>query len=116
MAKTAIVHSQQRWEYQSIVRRTESSLEKELNEMGQVGWELVSIDHAKDRKGEMAWTAFLKRPAAPPGQPGAGQEQAAAASPQPAAEPARAEPAKAESSGAREGFDLSGDEFAIREE
>jgi hypothetical protein len=111
MAKTAVVQSQQRWEYQSIVKRTESSLEKELNELGQAGWELVSVDHGKDRKGEMAWTAFVKRPAAQPSPPMAAQEQAVTASPQPATQPA-----KAESPEAAEGFDLSGDEFSIKEE
>lgn len=111
MAKTAIVQSQQRWEYQSVVKRTESFLEQELNELGQVGWELVSVIYGKDRKGEMAWSAFLKRPAAPSAQPTPGQQQVAAASPQPADEPA-----KAEGSEGGEGFDLSGDEFGIREE
>jgi hypothetical protein len=111
MAKTAVVHSQQRWEYQSVVKRTESFLEKELNELGQAGWELVSVDHGKDRKGETAWTAFLKRPAAPSSQPSAEQQQVAAADPQPAAEPAKAE--RAEST---EGFDLTGNEFSIRDE
>jgi hypothetical protein len=114
MAKTAIVHSRQRWEYQSVVKRTESSLEKDLNELGQAGWELVSVDHGKDRKGEMAWTAFLKRPAAtasPAGPSTAEQEPAATAPP-----PPDAKPAEPDASASHEGFDLSGDEFGIKEE
>lgn len=111
MAKTAVVQSQQRWEYQSVVKRTESSLEKELNELGQIGWELVSVDHGKDRKGEMAWTAFLKRPAAPSSQSTADQGQIATPQPEPAAEAA-----KADAPENSEGFDLSGEEFGIKEE
>jgi hypothetical protein len=114
MAKTAIVHSRQRWEYQSVVKRTESSLEKDLNELGQAGWELVSVDQGKDRKGEMAWTAFLKRPAAPasPAGPSTAEQQPGETAPrQPDAKPAKAD---ASASGA--GFDLSGDEFSIKEE
>jgi hypothetical protein len=111
MAKTAVVQSQQRWEYRSIVKRTESSLEKELNELGQIGWELVSVDHGKDLKWEMAWTAFLKRPAAPSSGPMADPGQVVTASPQPAAEAAEAEGPESE-----EGFDLSGDEFGIKDE
>ncbi len=110
MAKTAIVQSQQRWEYQSVVKRTESSLEKELTELGQNGWELVSVLHGKDRKGELAWTAFLKRPAAPSPHPTADERQVAGASPQPAAETAKAEGPESPS-----GFDLAGDEFEIKE-
>jgi hypothetical protein len=108
MAKTAVVQSQQRWEYQSLVRRTEGSLEKELNELGQSGWELVSVDHGKDMKGNVCWTAFVKRPAA---QAPRAPEQAREAVSQPSAGPE-----KAESSPSGEAFDLSGDEFEIKEE
>ncbi len=111
MTKTAVVHSRQRWEYQSVTRRTEVTLEKDLNELGQEGWELVSIDHGKDMKGNVTWTAFMKRPAAPQ-PPGASPDvQARETAPQRAEEP---EPADAPAGS--EGFDLSGDEFGIKEE
>ena len=111
MTKTAVVQSQQRWEYQCVSRRTEVTLEKDLNELGQSGWELVSVDHGKDMKGNVCWTAFVKRPATQQAVPSSGEEQAREAAAQPSEEPE-----KAETSAAEEGFDLSGDEFAIKEE
>jgi hypothetical protein len=45
-----------------VTRKSEAFLVNDLNESGQQGWELVTITHDKDRKGEMTWTAFLKRP------------------------------------------------------
>jgi hypothetical protein len=57
-----MVQGQQRWEYAGVTRSTETFLIHDLNEQGQQGWELVSITQGKDRKGEIAWTAFLKRP------------------------------------------------------
>lgn len=110
MAKTAVVYGQQRWEYLSVVRRTESSLEKEFNELGQGGWELVSVDHGKDSKGEMCWTAFLKRPAtqSAPAPAGAAKSRAVGA---PSAEAQKAVP-----SASPDGFDLSGEEFGVKEE
>lgn len=65
MNKIATLHAQQMWEYMEITRKTETYLTGELNDVGQQGWELVSITHGKDRKGETAWTAFLKRPFIP---------------------------------------------------
>ena len=62
MTKTATVHAQQRWEYMELTRKSEAFLVNDLNESGLQGWELVTIMHGKDRKGEMTWTAFLKRP------------------------------------------------------
>ena len=62
MSKTAIIQAQQKWEYMELTRKTETYLLSELAEFGQQGWELVSITHGKDRKGEVAWTSFLKRP------------------------------------------------------
>ncbi len=111
MTKTAVVCSQQRWEYLVVTRRTETSLEKELNELGQSGWELVSVDHGKDLKGIVAWIAFVKRPATQQAVAPSSQEQVREA----VAEPSK-EPGEAESPAGHEGFDLSGDEFAIKEE
>lgn len=66
MSKTATVHAQQKWEYMELTRKTEAFLINDLNELGQSGWELVSISNHKAIKsglGEAAcWTAFLKRP------------------------------------------------------
>ena len=66
MSKTATVHAQQRWEYLEITRKTEGYLVAELNELGKVGWELVSVSFHKMTKSglgdALAWTAFLKRP------------------------------------------------------
>ena len=111
MPENEVVHAQQRWEYVAVVKRTEVALEKELNELGQGGWELVSVHCGKDRKGEMAWTAFVKRPTSgqplsPSAAPSAGQVHEEAA-------PEAAEP---ETVLNPQGFDLSGEEFAIREE
>lgn len=111
MAKNAIVQAQQRWEYVSVVKRTESALEKEINELGQNGWELVSVNYGKDRKGELAWTGFLKRPATQQARAAAAGEQVARASEEPSEKPE-----EAEASLSPKGFDLSGEEFAIREE
>ena len=62
MPENEVVYAQQRWEYLSFFKRTETALENELNTLGQSGWELVSFHCGKDRKGEMAWTAFGKAP------------------------------------------------------
>jgi hypothetical protein len=43
-------------------RKTESYLIAETADFGLQGWELVSVIQSKDRKGENAWFAFLKRP------------------------------------------------------
>ena len=63
MTKTATVHAQQRWEYMSISRKTDTYLAGELNTLGQDGWELVTASFARGKKDEMFWTAFVKRPA-----------------------------------------------------
>ena len=62
MSKTTTVHAQQKWEYVELTRKSAPYLVKELNEYGQKGWELVTMTQALDRKGEVAWTAVLKRP------------------------------------------------------
>jgi len=110
MAKTATVHAQQRWEYLSMSRRTDSYLAAELNKLGQSGWELVSIIYGKDSKGEWFWNAFLKRPAAHrPGETTT-QEKAASSQSQSTQEQAKPDPSDALS-----GFDLSGEEFDIQQ-
>jgi len=106
MTKIVTIQAQQKWEYCSETRRTDSALMPAINELGQHGWELVDVLHYKDPKGELSWTAFLKRPsaghaagAAQSNSTGAGatiKTAGAAAMPQPA------------------GFDLSGDEFALK--
>lgn len=113
MTKQAIVNSRQKWEYFGLTRKTESYLCKDLNAAGQDGWELVTIDYCKDLKGEMSWTAFLKRPVLPdaPPPPAFGQigmefNDTAA----PAGEQSQ------EPSGESLGFDLSGESFDIAEE
>jgi len=112
MTKTAVVHSQQSWEYLAVTRRTETSLEKELNELGRSGWELVSVDHGKDLKGIVAWIAFVKRPAT--------HQTVETSAREPVREADQAAPPEAEKAAspgvAHEGFDLSGDEFAIKPE
>ncbi len=69
MTKTATVHAQQMWEYKELTRRTAEYMIRELNDSGQQGWELVSLVQGKDRKNEIAWIAFLKRPYVTHGSP-----------------------------------------------
>ena len=78
--KTATIQAQQKREYQCLTRKSETYLNKELNELGQHGWELASVIFGKDMKGTEAWIAFLKRPYAghPPGGPGEAAEAAQA--------------------------------------
>lgn len=61
MTKTATVHAQQRWEYCLLERRTETTLVKDINTEGDLGWELVQILKHEKPKGTF-WTAFMKRP------------------------------------------------------
>lgn len=111
MPENEVVYAQQRWEYLSFFKRTDTALENELNILGQSGWELVSFHCGKDRKGEMAWTAFVKRPLSD--QPLEAPGGASVAQAREQASPKAAEP---ETTVGHEGFDLSGDEFSIREE
>jgi hypothetical protein len=111
MPKATIVHAQQRWEYMTLTRRSDTYLTKDLNEVGQDGWELVSVGQAKDLKGELSWTAFLKRPAAAQTQATSTREQAAEPSEQPSQKPEAVDASHPD-----RGFDLSGDEFEIKEE
>ncbi len=63
--RVATVNAMQKWEYEEITTKTEVYLVKELNDLGQRGWELACIVEHKDRKGEIAWSAFVKRPYVP---------------------------------------------------
>ena len=108
MSKTATIRAQQRWEYMSISRKTEAYLAGELNNLGQDGWELVTINYARGKKEEMFWTAFLKRPAAAHVAPTSGREATQARHEQEATAPRSFE--------SLEGFDLDGETFTIHEE
>ncbi len=107
MTKTATIHAVQKWEYLSVTKKTEEFLAREMNELGQVGWQLVYANQIKDRKGEIAWVAFMTRPYVPnlPKHAASPGETAA-----PTGQPA------ASSSPAAAGFNLEGDEFKIKEE
>lgn len=101
MTKTATVHAQQRWEYMELTRKTQAYLINELNELGQIGWELVSITKHKEARAGSGeawfWTAFVKRPHAAHAPVAVTHE--AAETPAPAAaptnQPARLEPSEA---------------------
>jgi hypothetical protein len=100
MTKVATIHAQQKWDHCSETRRSENAIVIAMTERGQLGWELVNVIYYKDPKGEMAWTAFMKRPSV-------GQAPAAAG-------PAAAK--QAELPPQPQGFDLSGDEFQLKTE
>lgn len=106
MVQTAMIQAQQRWEYISLVRKTESYMAKELNDYGQSGWELVSMTYGKDRKGEPAWTAFMKRPYSGPPRAVSTETQAAGAASADAGKEGKADP-----TADLKGFDLEGDTF-----
>ena len=104
--KTAIVHSQQKWEHIAITRKTEGVLVEEMNLLGEEGWQMVSVFYFKDPKGAMTWIAFLKRPKTGPAAKAPSAATAAAA---------EETPAKPEAaSGQPAGFDLSGEIFEIK--
>jgi hypothetical protein len=104
--KTVVVRSQQRWDYWCENRKTENSMLVALNELGQQGWELVDVSHHKDQKGEMCWTAFLKRPSITQTP----QQPSGAAANAPATGPA------AQGSPQAQGFDLSDKAFKLKGE
>jgi hypothetical protein len=105
MTKIVTVQCQQRWDYYFETRRTEASLVVVLNELGQQGWEAVSVMPYKDAKGVAAWGAYLKRPSVAP-------------APQPAPHMAAAASAASSQNGQAadplQKFDLSGDEFKLK--
>ena len=124
MTKTATVHAQQRWEYMSLSRKTESYLAQELVGLGQEGWELVTVNYARGKKEEMFWTAFLKRPASAHVAPGVAHEATSAGHDLAHGSPRHTEAAYTVAEGATtrdaaeslRGFDSDGDTFAIHEE
>ena len=109
MGKAAIVQAQQRWEHLCVTRRSARYLTEDMNKEGQNGWELVNVLYYKDLKGEMAWTAFLKRPVAHHA-PATSTDQKKS-SLEPGTQPEKNEPPDQPS-----GFDLSGAEFDVYEE
>lgn len=112
MTRTATIHAIQKWEYHFLTKKTEVYLAKELSELGLLGWELVSVGQCRDRGGELAWTAFLKRPyiAREHSEPAA--QTTAETAP---AQESRPSPGS-ESSQPAAGFDPSDGGFALREE
>jgi len=121
MTETTTVQGTQVWEYDSLTRKSDAYLLKDLNEFGKEGWELVSTTYHKDMKGNLVWTAIVKRPCA--GVPVAAApaaEPAAAAAPQAAADPAApaagAQPAAAPKEGYQPaGFDLTDGDFDFKD-
>jgi hypothetical protein len=107
--KTVIVQAQQKWETMAISRKTDEMLAEEMNEFGEQGWEMVTAFYYKDAKGNMTWTAFLKRPKF--GQPA--KAPSAAASPESQGQ-ARGKPEEGAAQPA--GFDLSGEIFDVKKE
>ena len=109
MAKTATIQAQQRWEYEVITRKSETYLTRELNGFGEIGWDVVTIIFGKDRKGDAAWHAFLKRPySGPPRKISMDAGSAGSASEETGGE-------KVDPTAGLTGFDLDGDDFAIAE-
>ena len=107
MAKTAMIQAQQRWEYEVITRKSETYLTREMNGFGEIGWDVVTIIYGKDRKGEPAWHAFLKRPySGPPRKISMDAGSAGSA-------PEGTEGKKADPTAALTGFDLEGDAFDV---
>lgn len=108
MTKVVTIRAQQKWDHCSETCKTETYLLTTVNDRGQAGWELVDVVHHKDAKGEMCWTAFLKRPSAEQSpQP---EQQAATSTKSVSSGQATAPPSQPQ------GFDLSGEEFSVRGE
>ena len=110
MAKTAIIQAQQRWEYEVITRKSETYLTRELNGFGELGWDVVTIIFGKDRKGDPAWHAFLKRPYTGPPRKVSMDAGSAGSTAEEADTKKTADP-----TAGLQGFDLDGDDFAIAE-
>jgi len=102
--------SLKKWEYVSVTRNSDAYLIRDINDLGQDGWELINVYYYKNMKGAMVWTAFMKREAGiGPPPPSATTDHAVAP------EPAKAQPAQTEP-GSLDGFDLEGDEFGLAED
>lgn len=108
MTKVVTIKAQQKWDFCFESRKTETALIRTLNELGQQGWELVNVLHHKDPKAITTWTAFMKRPSIPQPTP--------AAEPQPNLTKAQPLDEGGASPVQAKGFDLSGDEFKLKEE
>jgi hypothetical protein len=106
MARTPVVLALQKWEYLSVIRKSESALYNELVVVGEEGWELVSAHDYKDPKGVATWIAFLKRPGGD-APPGAASKGGVAGSKKMEGKPPVESP---------KGFDLDGDVFDIKKE
>jgi hypothetical protein len=109
MAKTAMIIAQQKWEYEIISRKSETYLARELNSFGETGWDVATIIYGKDRKGEPAWHAFLKRPYTGPPRKVSTDAGSAGSTPE------EAETEKSDPTAGLTGFDLDGDDFSIAE-
>jgi hypothetical protein len=92
----------------SLVRKTEPTLVNDINPLGQEGWELVTVMHTQDKKGEPCWIAFLKRPSS--GAPKAAPLETSAAAAKPSG------PSGARHAVNPPGFDLDGETFDIKKE
>ncbi len=100
----------QKWEYVSVTRNSDAYLVKDINELGQQGWELVNVYYYKSMKGAMVWTAFLRRAAGiGPPPPAVTTDHAVAPTSSSEPEPVEQEPVDLE------GFDLEGDEFKLED-
>jgi hypothetical protein len=53
-----------KWEYMELTRKTEAFLLNDMNQLGEEGWELVTVLQRREAKmGESySWTAIMKRP------------------------------------------------------
>ncbi len=108
MTKIVTIKAQQKWEYYFESRKTETALFKVLNDQGQQGWELVEVLYHKDIKGIMTWTGIMKRPSIPqPPQGGEGSPNLTKAAPLGENGAVPEQP---------KGFDLSGEEFQVKDE
>ena len=98
----------QRWEYAFVSKPLDYLLIGDLNELGQEGWEVISISYDKDLKGNWSWTAFLKRPLSETGEPRPRSSGSPTAS--------AGVPTSAPGSAVLQGFDLPEGDFDFKEE
>jgi len=93
--------TRERWEYAFTAWQTEKNLVADLNKLGDVGWEALSISYNRDAKAIWWWTAFLKRRLAP-GEVASGDTGVAAAE-------------KKAAEGPLSGFDLPEGDFEFKD-